>query len=129
VRIKPNHGLLNEKIAKNIIKHLETDQALFQNINSLQMAQVPDVTHTIQDQFLVNDCFVLKTHIKPRLHNLIHPHNRQRLLLLPKCHLAHEHSPFVNQLVQLFGLGDSLRIYYAVELALSEHLRTSDVIG
>ncbi len=115
-------------MAKNIIKHLEAYQGLFQDINSLQMTQVPDVTHTIQDQLLVNNCFRLKTHIKPRLHNLIHPHNRQ-LLLLPKCHLAHEHSPFVNQLVQLFGLGDTLRIYYAVELTLSEHLRTSDVIG
>lgn len=116
-------------MAKNIIKHLETDQALFQDINSLQMTQVADVTHTIQDQLLVNNCFGLKTHIKPRLHNLIHPNNGQRLLLLLKCHLAHEKSPFVNQLVQLFGLGDSLLIYYAVELAQSEHLRTNDVIG
>jgi hypothetical protein len=116
-------------MAKNIIKHLETDQALFQNINSLQMTQVSDVTHAIQDQLLVNNCFALKTHIKPRMCSLIHPHNRQRLLLLPKSHLAHEQSPFVNQLVQLFGLGDILGIDYAVELALSEHLRTSDVIG
>ncbi len=93
------------------------------------MTQVPNIIHAIQYQLLVNDSFGLKTNIKPRLINFINPHDGKRLLMMPKRHLAHKHSPFINQFIQQFGPVDALRIYRALELPHREHLIAGDVVG